>query len=312
MRVAVIGAGLMGTGIAQVASETGCDVQLVARQQAALDRAMARIASNQRVMVEAGLLTDAAAGSARSRIVPTLDLAGAVRVADVVSENLPEQLPLKQRCFRDLDALAPAGSILTSNTSGLSITAIASETTARERIVGLHWLNPPHLMLPVEIVRGRDTSEETMRRTSDFARRLGRIPIRVERDVPGFLWNRLQSALMREALHIVEEGIARPEDVDLSVQWGLGLRWTAVGPFRVMDLAGLGTFQAVLANVYPHLSAAQAPGPLLADAIARGHGGAADGHGVYTYTDATGEALVQGRDRRLMALRRALGTPPTG
>ncbi|MFQ5898945.1 MAG: 3-hydroxyacyl-CoA dehydrogenase family protein, partial [Candidatus Methylomirabilia bacterium] len=200
----------------------------------------------------------------------------------------------------------PAAAILSTDTSGLSITAIASVTKRPDRVVGFHWLNPPHLMLPVEVNRGTETSEETMRTTCALAERIGRLPIRVERDVPGFLWNRLRLALLREAIHIVEQGIARPEDVDLAVQWGLGLRWAAVGPFRVMDLAGLPTFRTVSASLFPELSAAQEPQPLIEEAVRGGHVGAKAGKGFYDYPAGASEALVQERDTRLMAIRRAL------
>ncbi len=139
-----------------------------------------------------------------------------------------------------------------------------------------------------------------------LAERIGRRPIRVERDVPGFLWNRLQLALVREALHIVEQGIATPEDIDFAVQWGLGLRWAAVGPLRIMDLAGLPTFQAVVVSLFPELSAAREPQKLLEDAIARGHLGARAGKGFYDYPAGTHEEWIRRRDERLIALRRAL------
>jgi len=307
MRVAVIGAGIMGTGIAEVCAEAGLEVQLVARRQAALDAALARIAANQQELIAGGLLTDTAAVAARGRVRPTLDLAAAVRDAEFISENLAEVLAVKQECFSELDRLAPPTAILSTDTSGLSITAIAAATTRPERVVGLHWLNPPHLMLPVEVNRGRETSEATMQATCALAERLGRVPIRVERDVPGFLWNRLQLALVREAVHIVEQGIARPEDVDLAVQWGLGLRWATAGPFRIMDLAGLPTFRAVAAYLYPELSATREPGWLFETAIAQGRTGAAAGHGVYEYPAGAHAALIATRNTRLMALRRVLG-----
>lgn len=307
MRVAVIGAGIMGTGIAQVMAEGGCEVVLQSRQRQSLERALERIGKNQEQMVATGLLRGADAEAARGRVRVTQDLGAAVRDADFVSENIREDLTLKQALFRDLDRLAPGRAILATDTSGLSITAIASVTTHPDRVVGFHWFNPPHLMLPVEVNRGARTSEETMRAACALAERVGRRPIRVEKDVPGFLWNRLQLALIREAVHIVEQGIARPEDVDLAVQWGLGFRWAALGPFRVMDLAGLGTFRAVAASLFPELSAARGPQRLFEEAIAAGRVGASAGKGVYEYPPGAHEALIRERDSRLIALRRALG-----
>lgn len=306
-RIAVVGAGLMGTGIAQVFAEAGLEVVLYSRRQESLEAARARIARNQAGMRAAGLTVD---GGALDRLRTTRELEEAVGRADFVSENAPEDLGVKQALFRELDRLAPAGAILSTDTSGLSITAIAAATARPERVVGLHWLNPPHLMLPVEVNRGERTSEATMAATCELARRAGRRPIRVERDVPGFLWNRLQLALLREALHIVEQGIASPEDVDLAVELGLGLRWAAVGPFRVADLAGLGTFRAVAESLYPHLSGAAAPQRILEDKISRGETGARSGRGFHDYPPGAHEALIRRRDALLLALRRLLAERP--
>jgi len=306
MRVAVIGAGVMGTGIAQVMAEGGCEVWLQSRRRESLERAVERIRKNQEQLITAGLLSEAAAEAARLRVHVMQDLAETVHEADFVSENVPEDFALKQAVFRELDRVAPRPAILSTDTSGLSITAIASATGRPEQVVGFHWLNPPHLMLPVEVNRGQKTSEETMQATCALAERIGRRPIRVERDVPGFLWNRLQLALVREALHIVEQGIATPADIDLAVQWGLGLRWAAVGPLRIMDLAGLQTFQAVAVLLFPELSAAREPQKLLEDAIATGHLGARAGKGFYDYPPGTHEGWIRRRDERLIALRRAL------
>lgn len=306
-RVAVIGPGVMGTGVAQVFAEAGLEVRLYGRRPEALEGAMQRIAANQRSMGQAGLLSPEAAEAARGRIATTGSLAEAVAEADFVSENVSEDLALKQDLFRELDRLAPPAAILSTDTSGLSITAIAAATARPDRVVGLHWMNPPHLMRPVEVVRGAGTSDATMERTCALARAVGRIPLRVERDAPGFLWNRLQLALIREAIHIVEQGIAMPETVDLAVTAGLGPRWAAVGPLAIMDLAGLPTFHAVASYLYPDLCRAEAPQALLAGAVARGHHGARAGKGIYDYPPGAAERAIARRDRLIVALQRFLG-----
>ncbi len=228
MRAAVTGGGIMGTGIAQVCAEAGFDVVLQSRSRENLETARARIRKNQRDMVEAGLLTEREATAALARLRMTRDLGEAVGDADFVSENIPEDIGLKQAFFRELSRLAKPDAILSTNTSGLSITAIASAVAGPERVVGFHWLNPPHLMVPVEITRGARTSEQTMRATVSIAEDLGRRPVRVERDAPGFLWNRLQMALLREALHIVDKGSRRrrPSTRRYSSGWdSAGRRW---------------------------------------------------------------------------------------
>ena len=312
MRTAVLGAGIMGTGIAQVCAEAGLDVVLESRSLTSLEAARERIRKNQRELVAAGLPSERDASAALARVRLSQDLGEAVCDADFVSENIPEDLGLKQAFFQELSRLARPTTILSTNTSGLSITAIAAAVDRPERVVGFHWLNPPHLMLPVEVTRGEKTSEETMGATVALAERLGRRPLRVERDAPGFLWNRLQMALLREGLHIVEQGIATPEAVDQAVELGLGLRWAAVGPFRIADLAGLPTFRAIAAYVYPELSSTAIPQALLEDSIRRGHTGARAGRGFYAYPPGAHESLIGQRDARLIALRRLLArdAPP--
>ncbi len=312
MRVAVIGAGIMGTGIAQVCAEAGLDVALQARSRATLDAALGRIRTSQRDLLANGLLAEGAAAAALERLHTTQDLAAAVGAADFVSENIPEDLGLKQALFRELDRLAPPGAILSTNTSGLPITAIATGVARPERVVGLHWLNPPQLTIAVEVTRGARTSDATMRAAVAFATRLSRRAIRVERDVPGFLWNRLQMALVREAVHVVEQGIAEPESVDLAIELGLGLRWAAVGPFRIMDLAGIATFRAVAAYVYPELSTARAPQALLDGLLQAGATGARAGRGFYEYPPGAHDALIRARDARLIALRKTVVEPDGG
>lgn len=300
--VAVIGAGVMGSGIAQHFAQAGYEVYLHARHEETLRGARDRIAKNQAAMVEAGLLSQPAAAEGLSRIRTTTTLEEAVRGAQFVNESVPEDLPLKHQVFAALDRHTPSEAILATNTSGLSITAIATATTRPGRVVGLHWMNPPHLMPPVEVTRGGETSAAVVDFTCELARRVGRIPIRVEKDVPGLLWNRLQFALVREAIHVVEAGIASPEAVDLAITAGLGLRWATVGPFQIMDLAGIQTFHAIAAYLYPELSAAKEPQRSLAEKVTRGHTGARAGQGFSAYPPGAHEAAIARRDAKLFAL----------
>ena len=300
--VTIIGAGVMGSGIAQHFAQAGYEVHLHSRHEETLATARARIGKNQEMMVEAGLLSRPAAAEALSRIRTTTNLEEAVRGSQFVNESVPEDLGLKHQIFTALDRHAPSGAVLSTNTSGISITAIAAATTRPERVVGLHWMNPPHLMPPVEVTRGTQTSNAVMDFTCDLARRIGRIPIRVEKDVPGFLWNRLQFALIREAVHVIEEGIASPESVDLAVTAGLGLRWTTVGPLQTMDLAGIQTFHAIAGYLYPELSAAKDPQRGLAEKVAHGLTGAGAGQGFYAYPPGAHEAAIARRDTKIFAL----------
>jgi 3-hydroxybutyryl-CoA dehydrogenase len=300
--VAVVGAGVMGSSIAQHFAQAGYTVHLYARREETLKAARARIANNQKAMVEHGLLAQEVATEALSRIRMVSHLEDAVRGVQFVNESAPEDLDLKRQIFAAMDRHAPTETVLSTNTSGLSITAIADATARPQRVVGLHWMNPAHLMPPVEITRGRETSPAVVELTWHLARRVGRVPIRVEKDVPGLLWNRLQFALVREAIHIIEEGIATPESVDLAITAGLGLRWATLGPFQIMDLGGIQTFHAIATYLYPELSAAQEPQRSLAEMVARGHTGARAGQGFYPYPPGAHEAAVARRDGKLFAL----------
>ncbi len=310
--VAVIGAGVMGGGIAQTFAQAGCLVWLHARREDTLRAARDRIAKNQEAMVRAGLLSTQAVAEARVRLRTTTALEEAVVGCHFVSESVPEDLDTKRAVFAALDRHAPREAVLSTDTSGLSISAIASATSRPEMVVGFHWMNPPHLMPPVEVIRGHDTAEASMDLACDLARRIGRVPIRVEKDVPGFLWNRLQLALVREALHVVEQGIATPEAVDLAISAGLGLRWSAVGPFRLMDLGGLATFHAIAAYLYRDLSAAREPQSTLAARVAAGETGARAGKGFFDYPPGAAEAAIAGRDAKLIELLKLLRLPASG
>jgi 3-hydroxyacyl-CoA dehydrogenase len=307
--IAVIGAGVMGSGIAQTFAQAGYAVHLHARREETLQAARDRITKNQEAMVRAGLLTEAVAQDALARIHTTTSVEEAVRGCQFVSESVPEDLAVKREVFAALDRLAPREAVLTTDTSGLSVSAIALATTRPEVVVGFHWMNPPHLMPPVEVIRGQRTADAAMDLTCDLARRIGRIPIRVEKDVPGFLWNRLQLALVREALHVVEQGIASPEAVDQAIRAGLGLRWAAVGPLRLMDLGGLATFHAIATYLYEDLSAAQTPQGILADKVAAGETGLRAGRGFYQYPSGCADSAIGARDARLFELLKLLPLP---
>lgn len=300
--VTIVGAGVMGSGIAQTFAQAGYTVRLHARRRASLHAARERITQNQAAMVRAGMLSEHAAGESLARIQITTAMVEALQECQFVSESVPEDLAVKREVFAALDQLAPREAILSTDTSGLPISAIASVTERPESVVGFHWMNPPHLMPPVEVVRGERTADAVLDVTCDLARRIGRIPIRVEKDVPGFLWNRLQLALIREALHVVEQGIASPATVDQAITSGLGLRWAAAGPFRLMDLGGLTTFQSVASYLYRDLSTAGEPQETLTGKVAAGETGARAGRGFYDYPSGTAEGAIAARDARLFEL----------
>ena len=250
MRVLVLGAGLMGAQIGCEYALGGHDVTLVARD---LGRVEDRVEAALATAEDRGLVASEAAGAARGRIA----IAGRFDAAgwELVVESVPEDLELKAALLRPVADASPAA-ILASNASSLSITALGLEIGAPERTLGTHYWNPPLLMPLVEVVPG-GASRETVERVVSMLAALGKRPVRVERDVPGFIWNRLQFALLRECVWLVENGVAAPETVDDVVRDGLARRWRHVGPFQAIALGGVETWNRSGANLVPELSTAR-------------------------------------------------------
>lgn len=237
-RVSVCGAGIMGHGIAQVAAMHELHVLLMDVDRGALDAAHSHIENSLKKLAKKGRIESDGVATILRRIDLVTDLGAAVESADFIIEAVPEDLELKRKIFGAIDEAAPAQAILASNTSQFSITAIAAATKHPERVVGMHWFSPAVLMRLIEIVRGLETSDETLATTVDMARRLGKDPVLCRRDSPGFITTRLLAALTNEAQHIVEEGLATPEDVDKACRLAFG---HPMGPFETADLTGLDT-----------------------------------------------------------------------
>jgi 3-hydroxybutyryl-CoA dehydrogenase len=242
-RVAVLGAGLMGHGIAQVAAQTGqYEVNLRDIDQRFVDGGMVMIRESLQRFVKKGQLTDAEMESVLTRIHPMLDLREAVSDADLVIEAVPENPELKKTTFREVDANAPAHAIIASNTSSVSITEMASATKRPETVCGMHFFNPPQLMRLVEVVRGARTSEETVQTILDVAHRMNKETVLVKKDSPGFIVNRILIPALNEAVAIYWEGIADRDDIDKAVK--LGLNWP-MGPLMLLDYIGSDTTLAI-------------------------------------------------------------------
>lgn len=252
MRVVVIGAGLMGAQMGCEYALGGHEVALVARDaSAAWDRFERALA----LVEEHGLEASERIASARARTEAGSDLA-AVAECDLAVESVPEDLELKAALFRIVAAASPHA-VLATNTSSLSITELGEAIGAPERTIGTHYWNPPLLMPLVEVVPGQGTSPGVVTRVSETLRELGKRPVVVDRDVPGFIWNRLQMAVLRESVWIVENGAASPETVDEVLRYGLARRWSQVGLFQSIALGGVATWQGVSGNLLPVLSAAR-------------------------------------------------------
>lgn len=300
-KITIIGAGIMGSGLATQFLSNDIEVVLVDHRSFNLDRAVTQIRDNLSFLWPNADEEEIQA-SINEQIETTLDQADAVSDADLVLETISEELEAKRELFKGLAEDAPDDAILASNTSGIRITKIAAEVPhVAKRIIGCHWWNPPYLMPLVEVVPGEETVQSTTTRTKQFIEDIGKRPIVLNRDVPGFVWNRIQFAVLRECLHLVEEDVASVEDINAAVRDGYALRSTVVGPLETVDITGLELYQSVSENLYPELCNAEEPHEIYEDLLREGRGGIADGAGFFSY-DRSPEAVVQDRDERLRAI----------
>jgi 3-hydroxybutyryl-CoA dehydrogenase len=282
--ISIIGAGLMGHGIAQIFSVKGYNVTLMDLSAELLAEAIKNVRANLTLMAENGIGKAENIDDAISRIKTTSDLSEAAQDADFVVEAVSEKLELKQKVFTDLDAKCSPRTILASNTSVISITQIAEKSKLRDRIVGTHFWNPPYLIPLVEVIRANDTSTQAMDTTMEILSAVGKHPVRVEKDVPGFVGNRLQHALWREAISIVENGIAEPEVVDEVVKYGFGIRLPVLGPIENADMVGLDLTFAVHDYILEHIERSKSPSPILQEKIKKGDLGFKSGQGFQKWT----------------------------
>jgi 3-hydroxybutyryl-CoA dehydrogenase len=253
-RIAVIGAGLMGHGIAQEFAVAGYEVRLHDTSEANLDRAMSRIRANLTLMSEAGTVNAVQAEAAPGRLHPTTSLAEASGDADIVVEAVFENLELKQQIFAELDEVCPPHAILASNSSSYMPGKLAGVTARSAQVLVAHYFNPPHLVPLVELVRHPGTSDETVETMFALYTRIGKKPVVIQHEAPGFVANRLQLAIWREAANIVARGICTARDVDTVVRYGFGRRYSAGGPFELGALISPDVRTAVAAEILPDLA----------------------------------------------------------
>ncbi|MFW6056759.1 MAG: 3-hydroxyacyl-CoA dehydrogenase family protein [Chloroflexota bacterium] len=290
-RVAVVGAGSMGHAIAQEFTRAGYEVSLNDVSEDRLTTALKNIESNLKMMVEIGLATAEQANPVPARIQTSTDLAETVSEADVVVEVAPEDIALKQELFRRLDSLCPPRTILASSSSTIMPSVLGEATDRPDRVLVAHYLMPPYLLPVVEVVRGPLTSDETIQVICGLLERQGKTPVALHKEVPGFLINRLQAALLREAFSLLDDGVVGPEDVDKAFTGALGPRWSAAGPFELMNIHGLDNWLVVLKRLLPLIESSSAPPRLLQEKVAHGEVGARTGMGFFPCPPGAAETL---------------------
>ena len=307
--VAVLGTGMMGPGITVILALAGHPATLYGRTPSSVSTGLGAVDRCLDQLLRERLATARAAQAARRRIDGACDLATAVGRAAFVFESVAEDLALKQQLFGQVERLAGPDTILASNTSGLPITRIAERMTCPERAATAHFWNPPQLMPLVEIVKGERTSEETLVRLAEVLAKAGKRVVVVRKDLPGQLGNRLLHALFREAFHIVQEGIASVEDVDVALKHGPGLRFPAYGLLEHADMVGLDMMVAIESYLFGALSTMDQPPEFVHALIARGALGAKTGHGLYDWTQRSAPEVLAARDKFVAArLREARAT----
>lgn len=297
--VLVVGAGLMGHGIAQLFAYGGHAVVLTDVKEDILAEAVIKIRRSLGRMAEHGLADPGKIEPALARIRTATDLEEAARGAGFVVEAVSENLALKQELFGRLDTLCPPEAVLATNTSVISITEIAQKASRPERVVGTHFWNPPTLVPLVEVIPGEHTSAETVERAYGLLAAVGKHPVRVKRDVPGFVGNRLQHALWREAISIVERGIADADVVDEVVKYGFGMRLPVLGPLETAELVGLDLTLAIHDYILKHLESSPHPSPLLAEKVKSGDLGFKSGRGFRDWTPEAADRVRTGLEAHL-------------
>lgn len=299
-KAAVLGTGMMGPGIAVSLALGGLDTTIVSRSQEGAASGLEKAKEQIAVLADNGLVTQEEATQARSRLGSATDLEDAVADVDVVVESAPEEMALKQELFARLDAATKPDAVLLTNTSGLSINEVTAKCAHRERALTAHFWNPPHLMRLVELVPSDHTSPEVLADTKALLERCGKVSVVVRKDRPGQLGNRLQHAMVREAVHIVAEGIASAEDVDLAAKAGFGLRLPVYGIFEHQDACGYDLVKSIQDYVNQDLATNREAHPILGEMLKRGELGVKSGKGFYDWSKKDWDEVRERRDRFIL------------
>lgn len=302
-RVAVVGAGTMGHGIAQEFALAGYDTRIVDQTDERLNAARDGMRRNLQLLADAGLLAADDIEPALARVRASTSLAEAVADADLVIEAVFEDVAIKHALFRQLDELCPERAILASNSSSIMPSVLAAATQRPERVLVAHYFNPPHLMPLVEVVKSSATSDDVARVVYDLLKGIGKRPVMMQKEAPGFIANRMQVALQREALALVAQGYATPRDVDTVVTASFGRRLAFAGPFEIADIGGLDVIGAVAALLMPEIESATSVPAVLTDKVARGDYGVKSGRGFYDWPPEAADELRQRIARGLILLR---------
>ena len=281
--ISVLGAGIMGHGIAQSFLMGGYPVMLYDIQESILETAKSHIEKNLELFCRSGLIGKEDIGLTLQRLSTTVDLRHAVKGADFIVEAALEDLELKRKLFEEVESFCGKDAVIASNTSSLTLKEIGIRVKNRERLVTTHWFNPPHIVPTVEVVKSEWTNDETMETAYELLKKIGKMPVKINFELPGFLVNRIQMAMYREIVDLYEKGVASAADIDRAVKGSIGFRLASIGPLLTMDLAGLKLFQKVYENLAPNIQSSTALPRSLQDMVSEGCDGIKSGKGYYDY-----------------------------
>lgn len=294
-KIAVIGSGTMGNGIAHVFAQNGFEVALIDVSADALKKALSTIEKNLDRQVAKETITESIKKSALANITTSTTLKDGVQKSDLVVEAATENTDIKLKIFKDLDALCEANTILASNTSSISITRIAAVTKRPDKVVGMHFMNPVPMMKLVEVIRGYNTSDDVTSTIMELSRKIGKIPVEVN-DYPGFVANRILMPMINEAIYALHEGVAGVEEIDTVMKLGMA---HPMGPLQLADFIGLDVCLSILSVLYEGFGNPKyAPCPLLVNMVQADHRGVKTGSGFYSYSAGSKELVVSPRFRR--------------
>ncbi len=298
--VAVIGAGIMGIGIAQTFAEAGISVRLIDVNQQVLEQSLARIDSNLHLFEEFSLLSETPAIiMSRIEVISSGKGSEGTMGCDFIVESVPEVMDTKRMVFERLDQL-PQEVIIASNTSSFTMDMLTEKLQTPQRMIGLHYFNPAHIIPAVEIHTGKDTDGDVVEQTRALMIRTGKKPVIVQKTVPGFIINRLTGAMEREIDYLIDEGIVTPEDLDIAVRASYGFRLACMGPMAQEDMIGLDTSARVSGNVFKVLSNKTEPSPVLLEKVRKGELGIKSGKGWYDYSGKSRDEVNDTINRRLL------------
>lgn len=299
--ITVLGAGVMGHGAAQLFAQAGKNVRIRARRRSSLENAQKLITNSLKIMVEKEMLTENEMDKALSRITYTTDLLEAVQDADFILESIPEVLEYKKEMYEVIENTVSDQTIISSNTSTFKLELLTENAKNPERFIITHFFNPPQLVPVVEVVKFEQTSEKTIDKTYNLMKEIGKNPVILDKEIQGFIVNRIQVAMLREALYLMEEGVATAEDIDIAMKGSLGFKWAFCGPMESQDLAGLETTKAMVGHIMKDLSNTRNVSSILSGMVEKEHHGIRTNEGFYQYDD-HGEKAIHTRDDHFLEL----------